>query len=63
MVAETDVLDLKMSIEDAFKVVISGGIVNPGNVPIAALSADRTPVVAPPLASVATPIVAQEDNL
>ena len=63
VVAETDVLDLKMSIEDAFKVVISGGIVNPGNIAVAALSADRAPVVDPPLTSVATPIVAQEDNL
>jgi uncharacterized membrane protein len=30
VVPEADVVDLSMSIEDAFKVVISGGIVNPG---------------------------------
>jgi len=30
VVPEEDVVDLSMSIEDAFKVVISGGIVNPG---------------------------------
>ncbi|WP_373538456.1 DUF502 domain-containing protein [Chamaesiphon sp.] len=63
VVAETDVLDLKMSIEDAFKVVISGGIVNPGNVAVAALSSGRAPVVDPPLTIVTAPIVAQEDNL
>ncbi|MFM2304096.1 MAG: hypothetical protein RLZZ135_1506, partial [Cyanobacteriota bacterium] len=30
VVPEQDVVDLTMSIEDAFKVIISGGIVNPG---------------------------------
>jgi uncharacterized membrane protein len=31
VVPEQDVMDLAMSIEDAFKVIVSGGIVNPGN--------------------------------
>ena len=47
VVAEQDVLDLTMSIEDAFKVVISGGIVNPGNVAIAALSQAAAPMISP----------------
>ncbi len=51
-----------MSIEDAFKVVISGGIVNPGNVAVAALSSNQRPAVDPPLTNV-VPIVAEEDNL
>jgi uncharacterized membrane protein len=51
VVPEQDVLDLAMSIEDAFKVVISGGIVNPGNVAIAALSQNSLPLVDPPVAS------------
>jgi uncharacterized membrane protein len=50
VVPEQDVLDLAMSIEDAFKVVISGGIVNPGNVAIAALSQNSLPLVDPPVA-------------
>ncbi len=63
VVPEQDVLDLKMSIEDAFKVIISGGIVNPGNVTIAALSQNSAPVIDPPMASVLTaPIIPQEDN-
>jgi uncharacterized membrane protein len=45
VVAERDVLDLAMSIEDAFKVVISGGIVNPGNLAVAALSQNLSPIV------------------
>ena len=36
-----------MSIEDAFKVVISGGIVNPGNLVVAALSQNSSPIVDP----------------
>jgi uncharacterized membrane protein len=64
VVSERDVLDLTMSIEDAFKVIISGGIVNPGNVAIAALSDNSAPLVDPPITSVLTaPIIAQEDNL
>jgi uncharacterized membrane protein len=51
VVPEQDVLDLAMSIEDAFKVVISGGIVNPGNVAIAALSQNSLPLVEPPIVS------------
>jgi uncharacterized membrane protein len=63
VVPEQDVLDLKMSIEDAFKVIISGGIVNPGNVAIAALNQNSAPVIDPPMASVlSTPIIPQEDN-
>ncbi len=31
IIAESDVINLSLSIEDAFKVVISGGIVNPGS--------------------------------
>lgn len=49
VVPENDVLDLAMSIEDAFKVVISGGIVNPGNAAIAAFKHSPTPLVEPPL--------------
>ena len=51
VVAETEVLDLAMSIEDAFKVVISGGIVNPGNVAIAALDRTSDPIVVAPVAT------------
>ncbi|WP_295619405.1 DUF502 domain-containing protein [Chamaesiphon sp. GL140_3_metabinner_50] len=51
VVAETEVLDLAMSIEDAFKVVISGGIVNPGNVAVAALSQTSDPIVVAPVAT------------
>jgi uncharacterized membrane protein len=51
VVAETEVLDLAMSIEDAFKVVISGGIVNPGNVAVAALDRASDPIVVAPVAS------------
>ena len=51
VVPETEVLDLAMSIEDAFKVVISGGIVNPGNVAIATLTQASDPIVAAPVAS------------
>ena len=76
VVAEKDVLDLAMSIEDAFKVVVSGGIVNPGNLIVAALSQNSSsvvdPVVNPPVAGVlSTPIIdspeerlrQREDNL
>ena len=48
VVPEQDVLDLAMSIEDAFKVIISGGIVNPGNAAVAALSHNSAPLVEPP---------------
>jgi uncharacterized membrane protein len=64
VVAEQDVMDLTMSIEDAFKVVISGGIVNPGNVTVATLSPAANPVVKNPVASVLpAPIISEEDNL
>jgi uncharacterized membrane protein len=63
VVPEQDVVDLAMSIEDAFKVIISGGIVNPGNVAIAALSQNSNPVVEPQIPSmVATPIQPIEEN-
>lgn len=38
IVPEKEVVNLSMSIEDAFKVLISGGIVSPGSVPIASES-------------------------
>jgi uncharacterized membrane protein len=64
VVAEQDVMDLTMTIEDAFKVVISGGIVNPGNVAVAALNPNSNPVVAAPLANaLPEPISSEEDNL
>ena len=47
VVPEQDVVDLAMSIEDAFKVVVSGGIVNPGNMVIATLSQNLTPAIEP----------------
>jgi uncharacterized membrane protein len=56
VVPEQDVLDLAMSIEDAFKVVISGGIVNPGNVAVAALSQASEPIVSP-MISTSTPLL------
>jgi uncharacterized membrane protein len=63
VVPEQDVLDLAMSIEDAFKVVISGGIVNPGNVPVAALSQSSTPaIVTPTLGTLPVPISDREEN-
>jgi uncharacterized membrane protein len=63
VVPEQDVVDLAMSIEDAFKVIISGGIVNPGNVAIAALSQNSNPVIEPQIPSmVATPIQPIEEN-
>jgi uncharacterized membrane protein len=58
VVPEQDVLDLAMSIEDAFKVVISGGIVNPGNVPAAALSQSSTPtIIASTVGTLPLPII------
>jgi uncharacterized membrane protein len=63
VVPEKDVVDLAMSIEDAFKVVVSGGIVNPGNIAVAALSQNSNPIVEPQITSmVATPIQPIEDN-
>jgi uncharacterized membrane protein len=34
IVAESDAIDVDLSIEDAFKVLISGGIVSPGDAPV-----------------------------
>jgi uncharacterized membrane protein len=63
VVPEKDVVDLAMSIEDAFKVVVSGGIVNPGNIAVAALSQNSNPVIDRQIPSmVATPIQPIEEN-
>ena len=64
VVPEQDVVDLAMSIEDAFKVVISGGIVNPGNVAVAALNQSSIPVVESPLATtmLSIPTVTAEEK-
>jgi uncharacterized membrane protein len=62
VVPEQDVVDLQMSIEDAFKVVISGGIVNPGNVAAMALSANSTPIVETQISTIPTSIVSIEDK-
>lgn len=63
VVAEQEVLDLNMSIEDAFKVVISGGIVNPGNVSIAALNHNSAPIVDPPISSgLSAPTIARQEE-
>jgi uncharacterized membrane protein len=63
VVPEQDVVDLNMSIEDAFKVVISGGIVNPGNVAAMTLSSNSDPIVEAPISTVVhTPLVSLEDN-
>jgi uncharacterized membrane protein len=63
VVPEKDVVDLAMSIEDAFKVIVSGGIVNPGNIAVAALSQNSNPVIEPQIPSmVATPIQPIEEN-
>jgi uncharacterized membrane protein len=63
VVPEKDVVDLAMSIEDAFKVVVSGGIVNPGNIAVAALSQNSNPIIEPQIPSmVATPIQPIEEN-
>jgi uncharacterized membrane protein len=63
VVPEQDVLDLTMSIEDAFKVIISGGIVNPGNAAVAALSQGAAPVVEPQFSSMMSkPTVTTEET-
>jgi uncharacterized membrane protein len=63
VVPEQDVVDLNMSIEDAFKVVISGGIVNPGNVAAMTLSSNSGPIVEAPISTVVkTTLVSLEDN-
>lgn len=62
VVPEQDVVDLQMSIEDAFKVVISGGIVNPGNVAATALSANSAPIVDPQISTLPISIVSLEDK-
>ncbi len=63
VVPESDVVDLQMSIEDAFKVVISGGIVNPGNIAATALTANSATVVEVQMVeSISTPIVSLEEN-
>jgi uncharacterized membrane protein len=63
VVPEKDVVDLAMSIEDAFKVIVSGGIVNPGNIAVAALSQNSNPIIEQQIPSmVATPIQPIEEN-
>jgi uncharacterized membrane protein len=63
VVPEQDVVDLAMSIEDAFKVIVSGGIVNPGNIALAALSQNSNPVIEPqPASLVATPVPPMEEK-
>ncbi len=62
VVPEQDVVDLQMSIEDAFKVVISGGIVNPGNVAAMALSTNSAPIVEPQISTIPISIVSIEDK-
>jgi uncharacterized membrane protein len=63
VVPEQDVVDLAMSIEDAFKVIVSGGIVNPGNIAVAALSQNSNPIIEPQISSmVAKPIQPIEEN-
>jgi uncharacterized membrane protein len=63
VVPEQDVVDLTMSIEDAFKVIISGGIVNPGNAAVAALNYSSTPAVEPQTSSLlATPMMPLEEK-
>ncbi len=63
VVPEQDVVDLKMSIEDAFKVVISGGIVNPGNVAAMTLSSNSEPIVEAPISTVVnTTLISLEEN-
>ncbi len=63
VVPEKDVVDLAMSIEDAFKVIVSGGIVNPGNIAVAALSQNSNPMIEQQIPSmVATPIQPIEEK-
>lgn len=63
VVPEQDVVDLNMSIEDAFKVVISGGIVNPGNVAAMTLSSNSEPIIEESISTgVNTTLVSLEDN-
>ena len=62
IVPEADVVNLSMSIEDAFKVIISGGIVNPSNsLPVTANSTEGKPLE--PLVSEARyrPLPLEED--
>ncbi len=63
VVPEQDVVDLAMSIEDAFKVVISGGIVNPGNTAVATLSYNSNPIVDSPISTaIVTPPMQVEES-
>jgi uncharacterized membrane protein len=62
VVPEQDVVDLQMSIEDAFKVVISGGIVNPGNVAAMALSANSAPIVETQISTIPISIVSSIED-
>ncbi|MGL5061317.1 MAG: DUF502 domain-containing protein [Microcoleus sp.] len=62
IVPEADVVNVSMSIEDAFKVIISGGIVNPSNsLPVIANTTEAKPLE--PLVSEAMyqPVTLEED--
>jgi uncharacterized membrane protein len=62
IVPENEVLDLSMSIEDAFKVIISGGIVNPGAAnAIPPLPNKEREVIERPLADLPQRIISAEE--
>lgn len=54
IIPEEEVITLDISIEDAFKILISGGIVNPNNVPSLAVDANNiySPEIPPSLAAI-----------
>ena len=66
IVPEAEVIDLSISIEDAFKVLISGGIVSPENsgsipLPVAKKSHNKIPVETP-LGEAKSPILHSEEE-
>lgn len=44
MVPEEDIVNVDISIEDAFKLILSGGMVSPGSIPVGIVSQDKPPV-------------------
>jgi uncharacterized membrane protein len=46
VVPETSVINLTMPIEDAFKIIVSGGIVSPDNLPQGTIAEAKTPAIA-----------------
>ncbi len=63
IVPESDVINLSISIEDAFKVLISGGIVNPNTTPSTITKKDYKPVPLEDLAEEKRQLIAlEEDN-